>query len=174
MIIPLMILLSGCFSDTTDLQQHIETVKATATADIEPMPLIQEFNHYNYGSGQMRSPFILPKPESIQQRIQQTSDCLSPDSNRRRQPLEKFALDTLRMKGILGGQSIMWALVEASDKTIHRVGVGSYLGLFHGRVTTVNYEQIKIVELIPDGSGCWVERESVVAMLESNSRGQGK
>lgn len=59
--------------------------------------------------------------------------------------------------------------MEASDATIHRVAVGSYVGLYNGRITEVNQDNIKIVELVPDGAGCWVERESTIVMVKSDA-----
>ena len=78
------------------------------------------------------------------------------------------------MRGTLGELGITWALVEASDSTLHRVAVGNYLGLYNGRITDVNQNNVKVIELIPDGAGCWVERETVVAMVDSNAEGQRK
>lgn len=173
LVLPLT-LLAGCFSDTTDLQQHIETVQATASSNIEPMPTISEFNHFDYSAFNLRSPFDTPTPEALREKIQQMSDCLSPDPERGKQPLEKYATDSLQMRGTLAERGIKWALLEAADNSVHRVSVGSYLGLFHGRITTVSDSEIRIVELIPDGAGCWVERETEIAMKENDSEGQEK
>jgi len=165
------VLLTGCFDDTSDIQAHIANVKATTKAYIQPMPEIQPFNHVEYSADTLRSPFVVPKPEAIQEKIQQMSGCLSPDPRRRKQPLEKYALSDLIMRGTLGELDITWALVEASDATLHRVAVGGYVGLFNGRITEVNPDSVKVLELIPDGAGCWVERETVVAMVKTDAEG---
>ncbi|GHF87431.1 pilus assembly protein PilP [Thalassotalea marina] len=163
--------LAGCFDDTSDLNAYIDKVKANTPNTIEPMPAVPVFNHINYEAASLRSPFDAPKPEAIQEKIQQMSGCLSPDPRRRKQPLEKYALSDLTMRGTLGELDIIWALVEASDATLHRVGVGNYVGLYNGRVAEVNQNQVKVIELIPDGAGCWVERETTVTMVEANSEG---
>lgn len=165
------LMLTGCFADTSDIQSYIEQVKANTPNSIEPMPAVPVFNHVEYAAETLRSPFDAPKPEAIQEKIQQMSGCLSPDPRRRKQPLEKYALSDLIMKGTLGELGVIWALVEASDATLHRVAVGNYLGLYNGRITEVNQNQVKVVELIPDGAGCWVERETTVAMVEASSEG---
>lgn len=167
------LLLSACFDDMTDLQDHIEQVKSNTPNRVEPMPSITEFNHFDYSAFALRSPFVAPKPEAIQEKMQQMSDCLHPDPRRRKQPLEKFALESLGMSGTLGEKGIIWALIEASDSTLHRVSIGSYLGLYNGRITSVGQEEIIIVELIPDGAGCWVERETTISMIDSEQEGQG-
>jgi type IV pilus assembly protein PilP len=169
-----VLLLSGCFDDNADLKAHIVQVQANTISHIEPMPEITIFDHFDYSASTLRSPFDAPKPEAIQEKIQQMSGCLSPDPRRRKQPLEKFSLSDLVMRGTLGELGVTWALVEASDSTLHRVAVGSYVGLYHGRITAVGQENVKVLELIPDGAGCWVERETVVAMTESGVEGQRK
>lgn len=168
------VLLAGCFDNTDDLKQHIATVQENTSNYIDPMPEVSTFNHFDYSAQTLRSPFVAPKPEAIQEKMQQMAGCLSPDPRRRKQPLEKFALGDLTMRGTLGELGIVWALVEASDDTLHRVSVGNYLGLYNGRIISVSKNNIKVVELIPDGAGCWVERETVIALVESSAEGQGK
>jgi type IV pilus assembly protein PilP len=171
LILIALTLVSGCYDDTTDLSAHIQQVKATTTSQIDPMPEVHPFHHYDYSAFDLRSPFSLPKPEVIQQKIQQMSGCLSPDPRRRKQPLEKFALGDITMRGTMGDDGILWALVEASDLTLHRVAIGSYMGLFNGHITEVNDKSVKLVELTPDGAGCWVERETVIKIALSESEG---
>jgi type IV pilus assembly protein PilP len=163
----ILVLVSGCYDDTTDLSAYIQKVRATTINQIDPMPEVHPFNHYEYSAFNLRSPFSLPKAEIIQQKIQQMSGCLSPDPRRRKQPLEKFALGDLTMRGTMGDDGILWALVEASDFTLHRVAIGSYMGLFNGHIKAVNAKSVTLVELTPDGAGCWVERETVIKIALS-------
>ena len=165
-----LLVLTGCFDDTSDLKEHIANVKANSTSYIEPMPEVPTFNHFEYAAVDLRSPFVAPRPEIIQEKLQQISGCLSPDPRRRKQPLEKFALSDLVMRGTLGESGVIWALVEASDNTLHRVSIGNYVGLYNGRITNVDNESVKIIELSPDGAGCWVERETEIEMIELNSQ----
>ncbi len=159
--------ITGCFDDTSEIKAHMEQVKATTTNYIEPMPEVKPFNHIAYSADELRSPFVLPKAEVIEQKIQQMAGCLSPDTSRRKQPLEKYALSDLTMRGTLGDSNMLWALLEASDLSIHRVAVGNYLGLYNGRITQVSAKTVKIIELAPDGSGCWVEREATLNIVQS-------
>lgn len=91
---------------------------------------------------------------------------MRPDSNRPREALEAFPLDTLRMVGTLdqGGQS--WGLVRANDGTIHRVQPGNYLGQNHGRIANITEYEIELVEIVPDGLGGWIERQASLALSE--------
>lgn len=165
--------LSGCFNDTSAIKEHMATVQENTKAYIAPMPEITKFIHVNYDAQNLRSPFVVPKPEVIQEKLQQMSGCLSPDPRRRKQPLEKYSLGDLTMKGTLGELGITYALLEASDNTLHRVAIDGYLGLFNGKIIDVTQNSVKVIELIPDGAGCWVERETSVSMDISDSQGQG-
>ena len=161
--------LHGCFDELTDIQQFMESVKANTPSNIPPLPKAKPFVHISYQSANSRSPFSAPKPEAVQDTVSTAQGCLSPDPNRQKEPLEKYALDNLTMRGTLGGGIDVWALIEATDKSLHRVSKNNYLGLFHGRVVAVAANQIELVELIPDGAGCWKERTTVMQMAEPAS-----
>lgn len=163
------LLLTGCFDDLSDIQAELETVKANARPRVEPLPQAKEFIHIPYTVANVRSPFDEPTPEAIQDRFSQQQDCMHPDPNRRKEPLERFALDNLKMRGTLGDQGQIWALVESADKALHRITVNNYMGLFHGKVTKVEPTHIDLLELIPDGSGCWVERTTRVQMFNATA-----
>lgn len=173
-LVTMMAALTGCFNDVSDIKVHIANVQTNTPSTIEPMPEITVYDHFDYSAQSLRSPFDIPKPEAIQEKIQQMSGCLSPDPRRRKQPLEKYSLSDLVMRGTLGELGVTWALVEASDNTLHRISVGNYVGLYHGKITSVDHENVKVLELIPDGAGCWVERETVISMTETVAEGQGK
>jgi type IV pilus assembly protein PilP len=160
--------LSGCFSGKNDLELYIAQVKQNVTPKIAPMPVVSPFNHFDYSAQTFRSPFIAPKPEVLLEKMRKIAGCLSPDPDRTRETLEKFSLADIIMRGTLRGSDKTWVLLEASDASVHRVAVGSYLGLYHGRIVKVSQENIQVVELVPDGAGCWVERETLVSMLVSD------
>ncbi|MBV2130043.1 pilus assembly protein PilP [Arsukibacterium indicum] len=162
-------LLTGCFDDLSDVQAHMDSVKASTQPRVEPLPEVKEFEHVAYVSQNSRSPFSEPRPEAVQDRFLQVQDCLHPDPRRRKEPLEKYALDNLKMRGTLGDTGNIWALIEASDKTLHRITLNNYVGLFHGRVITVEPTHVELLELIPDGAGCWKERTTMIQMVENTA-----
>ncbi|KTF14086.1 pilus assembly protein PilP [Pseudoalteromonas sp. H105] len=161
--------LTGCNDDTAEQQEFIDQVKASTTPKVEEIPKLTQFEHFDYSAGQLRSPFVAPQPEIIQSNLVQIKNCLHPDPDRTREPLEKYPLDNLAMKGTLGSQGDMWALIKAADETLHRVTVGYHLGLYHGEVKDVQNDYIELLELIPDGSGCWKERLTKLEMLEATT-----
>lgn len=169
LILITILFIQGCYDDVTDIQQYMNDIKNGAPVSIEPLPEVNSFVHIEYGAQVTRSPFDLPSPEAIEENYIPVQNCLAPDPRRRKQPLEKFALDNLSMKGTLGTNNQIWALVEATDGSLHRVTTDNYIGLFNGRITSVNDNQVELVELIPDGAGCWKERTATVLMAENTA-----
>lgn len=167
LIILATLLLSACNDDTTEQKEFIDQVKANTTAKVEKIPELTQFEYFEYDAKDLRSPFVAPKPEVIQNKLVQIKNCLQPDAQRVRQPLEKYPLDNLAMRGTIGSNGTVWALIRAADDTLYRVTVGDYLGTYDGRVSSVNNSFIELVELLPDGSGCWKERVTKLEMLEA-------
>jgi type IV pilus assembly protein PilP len=86
--------------------------------------------------------------------------------NRRKEALEAYPIDALRMVGTLARGGSLWALIQAPDQTISRVSVGNYLGENYGRVTDIGDNRVNLVEIIPNGTGGWIERPAAVEIVE--------
>lgn len=164
-------LLSACNDNTAEQKEFIDQVKASAVPNVEPMPKMADFEHFPYTAGKLRSPFVLPEPEVIQSNIVQVKNCLHPDPDRLRDPLEKYALDNLAMKGTIAKEGLRWALIRTADQALYRVRKGNYIGLYHGEVINVYPDHLELLELIPDGTGCWKERLTKLEMLEATESG---
>ncbi|ROQ23299.1 pilus assembly protein PilP [Gallaecimonas pentaromativorans] len=158
--------LAGCNDDTSDLQTFVAEVKQRPVPGIEPMPELKSFEHFRYEPGDRRSPFTPPSPELLaESAANRNPDCLQPDFDRVKEPLEQFPLDTLSMKGTLGSAGELWALVRAGDGNLYRVTTGNYLGLYNGLIQEISRSGIKIRELVPDGAGCWQERDASLDLV---------
>ncbi|QYK01607.1 pilus assembly protein PilP [Shewanella psychrotolerans] len=159
-LLVLSILLTGCVGDRSDLELFVTTTKAQHVAHVPPLKETPKFEHFAYQANLMRSPFVPPSRELTEEVVDTTKDCLQPDLKRRKGRLETYALDNLKMRGTLSESQTIWALIETNDESVYRLGVGEYLGLYHGRIAKVTPQTVEIVELIPDGTGCWTERVS--------------
>ncbi len=156
----LVLFLTGCIGDRSDLELFVTTTKAQHVARIVPLKPTPEFEHFVYYAELMRSPFVPPSRELTEEVIDTTKDCLQPDLKRLKGRLETYALDNLKMRGTLSEADIIWALIETNDASVYRLGIGEYLGLYNGHIAKVTQQMVEIIELIPDGSGCWTERLS--------------
>ncbi|AQS40481.1 Tfp pilus assembly protein PilP [Shewanella psychrophila] len=155
-----ILLLTGCVGDRSDLELFVTTTKAQHVAHIPKLKETPKFEHFVYQADLIRSPFVPPSRELTAEIIDTTKDCLQPDLERRKGRLETYPLDNLMMRGTLSETDIIWALVETNDGSVYRLGIGEYLGLYNGRIAKVTQQMVEIIELIPDGSGCWTERLS--------------
>jgi type IV pilus assembly protein PilP len=141
-----------------NLEKWVAEVKARPAPPLDPLPVMQQFETFEYAAQALRDPFS-----------EAFSDISGgsgprPDPDRPKQTLEQFPLDSLDMVGTLGGGSNLIALVMAPDKVTYRVRPGVYLGQADGRVTAVYEDRIELVELVPDGAGGWLERPATVAL----------
>jgi type IV pilus assembly protein PilP len=163
-------LLSGCSEGLGDLQSFVQQIKAQPPGRIEPIPEFQPYQNFEYVSHDLRDPFRLVdfrRPEENPEDLANITDGLRPDTDRPREPLEDFPLDTLRLKGTIDDKDgIKWGLIFAPDNTIHRVLEGNYMGQNYGRIILVSDQIIELTEIVPDGLGNYIERSSAVALVE--------
>ena len=115
-VLAMSVLLNGCFNDMSEVQNYVADVKANTKARVEPIPELQEFEHVAYRSQEARSPFSAPKPEAIQDKFLQVQDCLHSDPRRRKEPLEKYAVDNLKMRGTLDEVSEIYPTPNKTQK----------------------------------------------------------
>ncbi|MEO8977785.1 MAG: pilus assembly protein PilP, partial [Casimicrobiaceae bacterium] len=64
-------------------------------------------------------------------------------------------------------------LVKTPEKDIYQVKNGNYLGQNYGVVTGITDSEIKLKELVQDGSGDWTERTSALQLQQPDQKTQG-
>lgn len=160
-VIAAVLPLSGCSRSMSDLDTYIAEVKARPGGRIEALPEIKTYEAVTYEPGDARSPFT---PELPAARV---DSGVRPDADRRREYLEGFPLDTLRMVGTLTLGGRLYGLVQTSDRLVHRVVVGNYLGQNDGRIISITDSSIQLLEIIPDGLGGYVERAASIGLGET-------
>lgn len=159
-------MLAACSgADHADLDAYIAQVKSRKPGRIAPLPEFQTYESYIYAVQSLRSPFDLDSGSTIGSPIVEGTG-LRPDANRHKEALEAFPLDTLKFSGQLERGTQRWAIITAPDELVYRVQEGNYIGQNHGRIHTVTESKISLTELIQDGLGNWVERESSLALTE--------
>jgi type IV pilus assembly protein PilP len=164
----LLVLLAGCGdSRRYELEQYVEEVKARKPGRIEPLPEIKQIETFTYVSGNRRNPFRPEQPRDEMQPGTVSGNGMAPDMNRRKEELESFSLDSIRMVGTLqDSDETMWGLVRTSDKILFRVKAGNYMGRNHGQITKISENSIELTEIVPDSSGGYQERQASIALSE--------
>jgi type IV pilus assembly protein PilP len=151
--------LAGCGGSNADLDAYIAEIKSRPPLPLEPLPVMQQFETFEYAAQDLRDPFSNPSTEQTA-----GDSSLRPDPDRPKEPLEAFPLDGLDMVGTLGEGDALIGLVMDPERVIHRVNVGNYMGQTDGRITGIFEDRIELVELAPDGNGGWIERRAEVAL----------
>lgn len=165
LLVAAALFLAGCVGDRAELEHWVAQQKARKGASLPPLPVVKTFETFIYQDQDLRDPFAMPssnEPEST------TAQGPTPDPDRVKEPLETFALDSLKMVGTIGEMPHLVALVEDPQGIIHRLQDGNYAGQNYGHVIAITEGAIDLVELVPDGSGGWMEREAKIALGGEN------
>ena len=155
------VLLAG-WSDKgmTDLRQFDDDAKMKK-GRVEPLPEFNPVETCVYSADNMKDPFATWKSDAkLAAQDSGALQSVGPDVSRRKEILENFPLDTLRMMGTFDYRDGKWGLVKAPDGIIYKVKEGHHLGQNYGTVTRIQEKTIVLTEVVPDGLGGWEEREA--------------
>ncbi len=149
-------------NDYADINAFMDEVDARPRGRIEPLPPIETVPPFSYVVSNKRSPF---EPPAIVKRVDRRSGPqVTPDFNRVKQFLEQFPIAQLAMVGTLAQNGVTFALVQDGNGGVHRVQPGDYMGSDHGKIEGVKETGIDLIEIVPDGTGGWVERTRSVSL----------
>ena len=171
LLIPVALtVLAGCSSEMDELKTFVRESEKGLPRRIDPLPAVKPFEPFTYEGFDLPDPF---KPRKLTPPKEGGGGGLAPDLNRRKEPLEAFPLEQLKMVGTLSMNNEMYAIVRA-DKTLYRVKKGNYMGQNFGLITDVTESEIKLKEIVQDSAGDWAERQSVLPLLEEVGKGDKK
>ncbi len=149
-----------------DLHQFTANAHANRKPEIEPLPQILPYRSFAYTAQKSADPFDRENLLPAQALAGADSDALAPDPNRRKDPLEAFPLDALRMVGTMTRADQVWVVVGAPDATVHHARMGDHVGQNFGIITEIQEDSIAIIERVRDPNGKWIERETGLAISQ--------
>ena len=152
----------------TDLKSYVVDVKSRNKGMVEPLPEVKTVEPFVLNPAELRDPFVPDEKSQEPEEERAESGGIRPDTTRPKEELESFELDTLRMVGTVNRDGVLWALLKASDGTIHRVRIGNYIGKNYGRIINIKENMIELVEIVPDGPGVWHERKAGLELAEAS------
>ena len=163
-LIPL--LLTACGGEPyEDLKQFVKDSDSLPRGRIEPLPEVKPYEPVAYNAFELSDPF---RPRKVEQA--KGGGGLTPDLNRRKEALEAYPLDYLRMVGTLEQGRGIFALVRTPDNTLYRVKQGNYIGQNFGFITQITDSSVTLKEILQDGTGDWSERVSTLQLLEEDQK----
>jgi type IV pilus assembly protein PilP len=159
------IMVAACSNDQDGINSWMEQQAAGMKRGIEPLPELQTFPVVDYEMASAMDPFNLAKLEPEKR----PSGGNGPDPNRRREPLEAYPLESLKMVGYMVKERGAHAIVKA-DKNLYQVHVGNYVGQNFGVITNIRETEVTLKELVEDLNGDWTERTSALQLQEQEGK----
>jgi len=170
----LFVFLGGCAQESkSDLVEFVESTFKNNKPGIEPLPPIEPYEEFIYEDGGQIDPFDISNVK-VGTSGEATDDI---EDNRRREPLEAYSLESVRVDGIIEFGGKLSALVATPDG-VFSVSKGDYIGLNEGQVVSINSEEhiIEIRERFRNAIGLWEFRDARLQGYteEKDSSGNGR
>lgn len=159
-------MLSCAKDDVSDLDAYVGELKGKFKGQVEALPVILPYDSYHYSVARQRDPFRPSVSLVKEATIKRNSNGIKPNEVRNKEGLEKYALQSLIMVGIMNNNGQNWAIVKAPDGTIFRVRKGNYMGENHGKIKSITESGIDLTEIVADARGGWIERSNKLNLTE--------
>ena len=162
LIVALSAFLVACGGDKgDDLDKFMASAANDMGKGVEPLPEVLPYSPLQYNAdGTLSDPFKARKAAS-------KSGALQPNTNRPKEALESYPLESLKYVGSLSKNKLSYALIRTPDNTVQQVKLGNYVGPNFGLVIKIDESAVEIKEIIQDDlTGDWVERNSSINLQE--------
>jgi type IV pilus assembly protein PilP len=160
------VVLSGCGGEQDELQQWMEQQRREVKPNVTPLSPPKTFEAQPYLALSQVDPFSTQKlTVALKQEARQVNSLLASESNRRKEPLEAYPLDSMAMVGSVVRDGRPYALLKV-DKLLYQVKQGDYIGQNYGKITKITETGIALREIVQDAAGEWIERTSALQLQE--------
>jgi len=169
-------LLAACGGDEhSDLKSELDRMTKDMRGRIEKLPEVKPYEPVAYKAEKdaQGKPFVDPfRPSRIEvaqaEKVAPSAATarVNQEQDRAKEPLEAFALESIQMQGTLTQGKETFALVKAGSN-LYRVRKGNYMGQNFGVITAIDEGQVSLKELVQDGGGEWIERQSSLQLQEA-------
>lgn len=170
LLVVAVLALAACGAEEhEELQQWMKDQRSQTRPKVEPIPEPKKYTPQPYTQEAAVDPF---NPQKLAQALKRESTqssasaaLITPELNRRKEPLEAYPLDSMAMVGSLVKQGQPVALIKV-DNLLYQVKPGNYLGQNYGRITKVGETEVELRELVQDATGEWIERKATLQLQE--------
>lgn len=162
--------LAGCTASGQDeIDQWMRQERAATKPHVQPIPEPKKFTPQAYTEEGATDPFSNVKlTQALKRESTQSSSSaalVAPELARRKEPLEAYPLDSMKMVGSLIKQGQPVALLRV-DNLLYQVRPGNYLGQNYGKIVKVGETEVVLREIVQDAAGEWTERTSTLQLQE--------
>jgi type IV pilus assembly protein PilP len=163
-------MLAGCgSSNEDDIRQWMVEERNQTRPKVAPIAAPKQFKPEAYTNATALEPFSNQKLTQALKRdssqVASNGALVAPELARRKEPMEAFPLDSMKLVGsiIKAGQPV--ALVKV-DNLLYQVKLSNYLGQNYGRVTKITETEVTLREIVQDAVGEWIERIVTLQLQE--------
>jgi type IV pilus assembly protein PilP len=160
--------LAGCGdSDVQEVRGWMKQIDSQAKVAVTPLAEPKTFIPFAYQQKGELDPFDPNKLlAELAKQARSGNGGVKPDMDRRKELLESYPLDTVKMVGTIEKKGVIHAVLQI-DRAVHQVVVGQHVGQNYGRITSIDDATVNIKEIVQDATGDWVERMSKLELQES-------
>ena len=169
LVLVALLALAACGGEEhRDLKQELNELTKDFRGRVDPLPQVKPYEPVPYTAEGQVDPFRPERIDVAQRQLSQSASNsrIEKERDRPKEPLEAFPLESIQMMGTITQDKETFALVKAGPN-LYRVRKGNYMGQNFGVVTGIDEAQITLKELIQDGGGEWVERNSALQLVEA-------
>lgn len=164
----ILLALAACGeSGVQEVKDWMKQTQLNTKPRVTPLSEPKKFTPFDYTGKASIDPFDPNKLLVVLAGIdKKNGKGLKRDETRRKEVLEGFPLDSIKMVGVLQQKGLTIGLVQV-DKAVFQVKIGNYLGQNDGIITNVTETQIDIKELVEDATGELTERNATLELQEN-------
>lgn len=167
-VVAMLSSLSGCGEgEEQEVRSWMEDVRRQTPVSVQKIPEPKKFAPFVYERKEDLDPFSPVKLAAALAKMNaKPGSGFAPDLERRKEALEEFPLDAIRMVGTLKKPGLSYALLQV-DKSVFQIRVGNYIGQNFGQVMKITETEVELREIVRDAAGDWVERKATLELQES-------
>jgi type IV pilus assembly protein PilP len=164
-ILLLGLLVAGCQQkEKENLSQFVADAGKMKPKEIEPLPNIKPVEVFAYSADEFAEPF---NEENLKPRqVVSARSGAGPDTNRRREPLENYPLDSLTMVGTLFRENERRVVIKTPEGAVQTAVVGNYIGQNYGKIEAIDENEVVVKEQVLNSAGTWVGRDASIKVAQ--------
>jgi type IV pilus assembly protein PilP len=164
-LLSLVLLATGCQQkEKQNLSQFVADAAKMKAKEIEPLPNIKPVEVFTYSAQEFAEPFNVENLKPRQ--VVSARSGVGPDTNRRREPLENYPLDSLTMVGTLFRENERRVVIKTPEGAVQTAVVGNYIGQNYGKIEAIDENEIVVKEQVLNSAGTWVGRDASIKVAQ--------
>ncbi|MEN9912068.1 MAG: hypothetical protein RI956_512 [Pseudomonadota bacterium] len=161
-----MLILAACGEvEQNELEDWMQEQRKLTPTTIAPVIAPKVFVSASYEGFAADDPFDELKLKRVLDRLRGStnSSAIKPDLLRKRDVLESYPLDAIKMVGFMIQKNKPTAILSASGVLFNAV-LGEHLGQDFGKIVGITEQEVSFKELVQETSGVWIKRDSKLAL----------